>query len=64
MMDGDEDLVFNKSFLQKHLMLLSRGGKVQRSHKKRVGNIVNRNIEKRYNALEKMSKRIKDIYNR
>jgi len=37
---------------------LARGGKIERSHKKRVGNAVNRNIDKRYNTAEKVIQRI------
>ncbi len=39
-------------------ILLSRGGKYERSHKKRVGNSVNRNIDKRYNIAAKVLERI------
>jgi len=38
--------------------LLSRGGKIERSHNKRVGNAVNKNIDKRYDAAGKAIERI------
>jgi len=37
---------------------LSRGGKYERSHNKKVGNIVNKNIDKRYNVAQKTIERI------
>jgi hypothetical protein len=57
--EGDEEpLERVKKMERKRLTKLSRGGKVERSHKKRVGNIVNKNIEKRYNAALKALERI------
>jgi hypothetical protein len=38
--------------------LLNRGGKVERSHKKVVGNLANKNIDKRYDAAGKVLDRI------
>lgn len=52
--------------LGKFLTLLSRGEKIERSHKKRVGNIVNKNIDNRYlatSSFEKTMKRINKNYN-
>jgi hypothetical protein len=46
---------------RKRELILSRGGKVERSHKKRVGDIVNKNVEKRYSAIEKAKERIKSL---
>ncbi len=51
--------------LGKKLETLSRGGKVERSHNKKVGNIINRDLDKRYitnNVLEKYSKRIDNFF--
>ena len=39
---------------------LSRGGAIERSHKKRVGDIVNKNITKRYDAVSKALERIEN----
>ena len=38
--------------------LLSRGGKHERSHKKRVGDAANKNIDKRYDTATKVINRI------
>ena len=43
---------------EKYLEMLSRGGKLERSYKKRVGNIVNKNLNKRYNIVNKVLKKI------
>lgn len=48
-------------YLDKDIEILSRGGKLQKSHKKRIGDILNKNIEKRYNAISKVNKRIDDL---
>ena len=39
-------------------ILLSRGGKHERSHKKKVGNAANKNIDIRYNTARKVLERI------
>lgn len=41
--------------------LLSTGGRIERSHKNVVGNIVNKNLEKRYNAVARAQERIDDF---
>tara|TARA_Y100000034_G_C6867639_1_gene395612 strand:- start:568 stop:819 length:252 start_codon:yes stop_codon:yes gene_type:complete len=57
--EGDEDpLKRVENMARKRLTKLSRGGKVERSHKKRVGNIVNKDVEKRYNVANKTLERI------
>lgn len=53
--------------LGKKLTKLSQGGKIERSHKKKVGNIANMNLDKKYilnNAVAETMKRIEDIYSR
>lgn len=50
--------------LGRKLTLLSRGEKIERSHKKRVGDIINKDLDKRfmtYKVLEKAMKRIDTI---
>ena len=54
----DDQLERLERLMRRHGTLLSRGGKYERSHKKRVGNIVNRNIDKRYNTASKTIERI------
>ena len=49
---------------RKRDVLLSRGGKIERSHKKRVGNIANKNIDKRYDIAAKVMERIEGKRNR
>lgn len=49
-----------KKRLRKRLTLLSTGGKVERSHKNVVGNVANKNIEKRYNIAAKALERIEN----
>jgi hypothetical protein len=48
--------------INKRLEILSRGGSKQRSHKKRVGNIVNKDFENRYTVVQKALKNIKEEY--
>jgi hypothetical protein len=47
-----------QKILNRRLELFSRGGKRERSHKKRVGNIVNKDINNRYNMAYKVIKNI------
>jgi len=59
--EGDEEPLERVEMMRrKQLTKLSRGGKSERSHKKRVGNIVNKNINKRYNAALKAIERIEN----
>jgi hypothetical protein len=52
--EGDQAYVHN-------LTKLSRGGKLVRSHTKRIGDIVRRNMDRRYNALDQARKRIENM---
>jgi hypothetical protein len=54
----DNQLERIEKLKRKRDILLSRGGKHERSHKKRVGNAVNKNIDKRYNIAAKVLERI------
>jgi len=40
---------------------LSRGGKLVRSHTKRIGDITRKNLDRRYNALDQARKRIENM---
>ena len=53
-----------KSKQNKKLTPLSRGGKLERSHTKRVGNIANKSVENRYDAADKALKRISNWRNK
>jgi hypothetical protein len=52
--EGDKAYVHN-------LSRLSRGGKLVRSHTKRVGDIMRKNLDRRYNVLDKTRKRIENM---
>ena len=55
---GADQLERIEKLRRKRDTLLARGGKIERSHKKKVGDIANKNIDKRYNAAEKVIERI------
>jgi hypothetical protein len=54
--------------LNKVINNLSTGGKVERRYKKRIGNKVNKDLDKKfdkmqsYNIVDKIKKRIQDVY--
>ena len=48
--------------LARQLAGTSRGGELERSHRKLVGNVVRRNVDARYNTLQKAHNRIEKIY--
>jgi hypothetical protein len=50
--------------LARQLAGYSRGGERERSHKKLVGNVVRRNMDKRLNTIGKVHDRIEKIYKR
>jgi hypothetical protein len=44
--------------LARHLAGLSRGGELERSHKKMVGNVARRNVAKKYDVINKAHDRV------
>lgn len=49
------------NYLRRRETLYSRGGSLERSSTKTVGDIMNKNIDKRYNAANEAMKRIDNM---
>jgi hypothetical protein len=57
--NGKEDYYKRlKKLFDRRLEIYSRGGELERSHKKRVGNIVKKDVENRYSVADKVFKNI------
>ena len=53
-----------EKLLARQLAGYSRGGELERSHKKMVGNVVRKNLDKRYDTINKAHNRIESLYKR
>jgi hypothetical protein len=62
--DKSDPVSRQEKILARQLAGYSRGGELERSHKKMVGNIARRNLSARYDVINKAHNRIETLYKR
>ena len=62
--DKSDPVSRQEKILARQLAGYSRGGELERSHKKMVGNVARKNLNARYDVINKAHNRIETLYKR